>query len=88
MKKLFTKFTLAAFILGLAVMFGSLRGLSWIQEPCWGKNVGIITILGSIDSVEDAEYYSTVAPSIVQQIDELEANPDIKGVMLGPQELT
>ena len=75
MEKLFTKLTLTAFILGLAVMFGSIRGLSWIQDPCWGKNVGIITILGSIDSVEDAEYYSTVAPS-------LEANPDIKGLVL------
>ena len=82
MEKLFTKLTLTAFILGLAVMFGSIRGLSWIQDPCWGKNVGIITILGSIDSVEDAEYYSTVAPSIVLQIEELEANPDIKGLVL------
>ncbi len=82
MKKLFTKSTITAFILGLAVMYGSTLGLSWIQNPCTGANVGVVTILGEIDSVEDVEYYSTSAPDIVRQIGELEANPSIKGILL------
>lgn len=82
MRKFFTKYTLTTFAVGLAVMFGSIRGLSWMQDPCTGSNVGIITIIGSIDSVEDAEYYSVSALDVIQQIEELEANPDIKGVVL------
>ncbi len=82
MKKFFTKSTTIAFILGLAVMHGATRGLSWITNPCTGANVGVVTILGEIDSVEDSEYYSTAAPDIVQQIEELEANPSILAILL------
>lgn len=82
MKKLFTRYTITAFLLGLAIMFGTTRGLSWIMDPCTGKNVGVVSIVGPIDHVEDPEFYSTAAPKIVWQIEELDANDDIKAILL------
>ncbi len=82
MRKFFTKYTALAFIVGLAVMFGSTRGLSWIMDPCTGKNVGVISIVGPIDHVENIEFYSTSAPNVVSQIEAMDANDDIKAILL------
>lgn len=82
MRKFFTRYTAFAFVAGLVVMFGSTRGLSWIMDPCTGKNVGVISIVGSIDHVEDAVVYSTAAPKVVWQIEGLEADDDIKAIVL------
>src|SRR3989344_3569656 len=81
MRKFFTKTTIGAFFLGLVVMFGI--GYFWPEGvSCADGNVGIVKIVGEIDSVEDAIYYSVAASNIIRQIEELEADTDIKGIVL------
>lgn len=49
---------------------------------CAGENIGVIKIIGEIAFTEDPDYYSVAAPDIIQQIEELENNPDIKGILM------
>src|SRR3989344_3223980 len=81
MKKFFTKYTTVAFILGLVVMFGS--GYCWQEGAvCAGKNVGVVTIIGNIDVAEDLDNYLISAPATVQLIEQFDADPDIKAIVL------
>lgn len=58
------------------------NGSLFSPSACYGKNIGVIKIIGDIDSTEDPDYYSVAAPDIIQQIEELENNLTIKGILV------
>ncbi|MFA6076869.1 MAG: signal peptide peptidase SppA [Candidatus Paceibacterota bacterium] len=82
--KIFNKKTTISFILGLAVMFGAYTVfINYAKNNnCLFDNVGVVEIFGDIDTFEDKDYISTSSLNIIQQIEELDANPDIKGIIL------
>ena len=89
MRKIFNKNTIASFILGMVVMFGSGLGYFYSLDSespngttCFGSNVGVVRIFGEINVAEDVEYISTSAPKVIKQIEELDSNSDIKAIVL------
>lgn len=81
-KKIFNKITIISFILGLAIMFGGIYLLNRFKSDCLFSNIGTVKIFGKIDITEDPDYYSTSSLNVIQQIEELDANSDIKGIVL------
>jgi protease-4 len=85
LKKLYNKQIIIAFTVGIFVMFGI--GYFYLirfksTDPCVGKNVGIVKLTGEINTNKDPEYLSVSAPDTIQQIEEMDANPDIKAIIL------
>lgn len=82
--KIFNKKTILSFILGLVIMFGA--GWAYFyyikNNNCLFDNVGIVEIFGEIDIIEDPDYTSTSSLNVVQQIEELNADSNIKGIVL------
>src|SRR3989338_4275080 len=82
--KIFDKKILISFILGLVIMFGA--GYAYLyyikNNNCLFSNIGTIEIFGEIDLVEDLDYISTSALNVIQQIEELDADSSIKGIVL------
>lgn len=78
------KKTIISFILGLAVMFGAYTAfINYVtNNNCLFDNVGVVEIFGEIDTFEDKDYASTSSLNTIQQIEELDANSDIKGIVL------
>ena len=85
LKKLLNKAIVTAFAVGIAVMFG-IGYFHLFQfkpaDPCMGKNVGIVKLTGEIGLTEDPEYLSVSAPKTIQQIEEFDADPGIKAIVL------
>lgn len=95
-RKYFNRRNVVYFFLGVVVAFVGIAifygvRIFWVGEEsgdlsffgsCWDKNVGVVRIIGNIDSTEDLDYYSVAASDIIQQIEELEDNPNIKGVLV------
>ena len=83
-KKIFNKKTIISFVLGLALMFGV--GVAYFyyikNNNCVNKNIGIIEIYGDISLFEDPDYVSTSELNTIQRIEELDANTNIKGILL------
>jgi protease IV len=85
LKKFLDKSIVTAFAVGIAVMFGiGYFNLFQFQpkDPCAGKNVGIVKLTGEINTAKDPEFLSVSAPETIQQIEEFDANPDIKAIIL------
>jgi len=83
MKKIFNKSTIISYILGLITI--SSIGLYFIFQddvPCDGNNIGVIDIMGDIDIFEDLDNISVSSMKVVQQIQDLNDNPNIKGILL------
>lgn len=82
--KVFNKKTIISFVLGLVIMFGvGYVYLYYIKNNnCLFKNVGIVEIFGEIGLTEDPEYISTSALNVIQQIEALDADSSIKGIVL------
>ena len=83
MKKIFNKSTIISYILGLATILSvGLYFIYKVDVPCDGNNIGVINIMGEIDVTEDPDYLSVSSLNVIQQIQELDENPDIKGLVL------
>lgn len=83
MIKIFNRSTIVSYILGLVTIF--CIGFYYISKepiPCDGNNIGVINIMGEIATLEDVEYISVSSVNVVQQIQDLDINPDIKGIVL------
>lgn len=82
--KIFNKKTIMSFVLGLIVMFGA--GYAYFyyikNNNCLFSNIGVVEIFGNIDIIEDPDYASTSSLNVVQQIEELSADANIKGILL------
>lgn len=82
--KIFNKKTIISFILGLVIMFGA--GYAYFyytkNNNCLFSNIGVVEIFGNIDIIEDPDYASTSSLNVVQQIEELNADSNIKGIVL------
>ena len=94
-RKYFNRRNIGYFFLGVAVALAGVAtfhfwgfwgnkesGSLFSPNSCVGGNVGVIKIIGEINTEEDAEFYSVSAPKIVQQTEELENNSDIKGILV------
>ncbi len=82
MKKIFNKSTIISYILGLVTIFGLGYYFIYVADvPCDGNNIGVIDIIGDIDILEDSEYISVSSIKVVQQIQDLDTNSDIKGIV-------
>ena len=82
-KKLLNKQIVTAFAVGVAIMFGyTYIQTSHEKNQCFGKNVGIVKLTGEINTAKDPQYLSVSAPETIQQIEEMDANPDIKAIVL------
>ena len=82
-KKFFNRYTIAAFTLGVFVV-SIILSLAYrsFAIPCLGNNVGVVKIIGEIDTEEDPKYYSVSSRDVIDQIEELDANTSIKGILL------
>jgi len=82
--KIFNKKTFMSFVLGLIIMFGA--GYAYLyyanNHNCLFSNVGTVEIFGDIGLAEDPDYISTSALNVIQQIEALDANSSIKGILL------
>lgn len=87
----FIYFFMGVFVsfVGIAIFYGV--RIFWMSEEsgdlsffgsCWDKNIGVVRIIGEISSTEDPEYYSVAATDVIQQVEELEDNPTIKGILV------
>ena len=83
MKKIFNKSTIISYILGLITILGLGYYFIYLADiPCDDNNVGVVNILGEIDILEDLDNISVSSIKVVKQIQDLNANPDIKGIVL------
>lgn len=80
--KIFNKKTIISFVLGLAIMFGGVYLFNRFKSNCLFSNVGTVEIFGEIALTEDPEFISTSALNVIQQIEALDADPSIKGILL------
>ena len=76
------KKVIVSFVLGLAIMYGGIYLLNRFKSNCLFDNVGIVEIYGDIGLTEDPDYISTSALNVIQQIEALDANSSIKGILL------
>ncbi len=82
MKKIFNKKNIISFILGLAIMFGGIYLLNRFKSNCFFSNVGTVEIFGDIALMENPDYVSTSALNVIRQIEALDADSSIKGIVL------
>jgi signal peptide peptidase SppA len=80
--KIFNKKVIISFILGTAIMFGGTYLFNKYKSDCLFSNVGTVQIFGEIKLMEDPEYISTSALNVIQQIEALDADSSIKGIVL------
>jgi len=85
LKEPLNKSRVIAFALGVVVMFGA--GYFYLfkfipNNPCSGKNVGIVKLIGEIGIADDPEYLSVSAPDTIKQIEDLDSKPNIKAIVL------
>lgn len=80
--KIFNKKVIISFILGIAIMFGGTYLFNRFKSDCLFSNVGTVQIFGEIKLMEDPEYISTSALNAIQQIEALDADSSIKGIVL------
>lgn len=80
--KIFNKKTIISFVLGLVVMFGGIYLFNRFKSNCLFSNVGTVEIFGEISLTEDPDYISTSALNVIQQIEALDADSSIKGILL------
>ena len=81
-KKILNKKVIISFVLGLVVMYGGICLLNRFKSNCLFDNVGIVEIHGDIGLTEEPDYISTSALNVIQQIEALDADPSIKGILL------
>lgn len=89
-RKYFNKRNIVCFLIGAVVTFVAVTKYFDVEffkdnrtfGSCLGRNIGVIEITGDIDSTEDPDYYSVSAPEIIDQIEELENNANIKGILV------
>ena len=81
-KKILNKKVIISFVLGLVVMYGGICLLNRFKSNCLFDNVGIVEIHGDIGLTEEPDYISTSALNVIQQIETLDANSSIKGILL------
>lgn len=63
-------------------MFGGVYLFNRFKSNCLFSNVGTVKIFGDIGLAEDPEYVSTSALNTIQQIEALDADSNIKGIVL------
>jgi len=84
--KIFTKTTiktLITFTLGVAItLAGGYYFVMHEDDPCDDVNVGFVTIEGDIDYPEDYFENSIIASDVIEEIEELENNEKIKGIVI------
>lgn len=80
--KIFNKKVIISFILGIAIMFGGTYLFNRFKSDCLFSNVGTVQIFGEIKLMEDPDYISTSALNAIQQIEALDADSSIKGIVL------
>jgi len=82
--KIFNKKIILSFVLGLIIMFGAGTAYFYYikNNDCLYDNVGVVRIFGEIGLFEDPNYVSTSALNVVQQIETLDADSSIKGIVL------
>jgi signal peptide peptidase SppA len=80
--KIFNKKVIISFVLGIAIMFGGAYLFNRFKSDCLFSNVGTVQIFGEIKLMEDPEYISTSALNVIQQIEALDADSSIKGIVL------
>ena len=80
--KIFNKKVIISFILGTVIMFGGTYLFNRFKGDCLFSNVGTVQIFGEIKLMEDPEYISTSALNAIQQIEALDADSSIKGIVL------
>lgn len=82
-KKFLNKYTIIAFVLGVLVVSVTVYLIyRSFAIPCLGNNVGVINIIGEIDTETDPKYYSVSSKEVIAQIEQLDADEDIKGILL------
>ena len=80
--KIFNKKVIISFVVGLAIMFGGVYLFNRFRSDCIFSNVGTVEIFGDIGLVEDPDFVSTSALNVIKQIEALDADSSIKGILL------